>query len=101
MRKTIQSHLRETRTQLRHHIHDLGDATEPVQFAEREQLQLLAAYATGIQTALNLEGNRPFAYPGLAGFCMQSIFSQHSGEPPMKFLPMRKLLSALIVGAPS
>lgn len=68
MRKTIQSKLRETRTQLRHHIHDLGDATEPAQLAEREQLQILADYATGIQTALNLEGNRPFAYPGLAGY---------------------------------
>ena len=68
MRKTIQSKLRETRTQLRHHIQDLGGATEPAQLAEREQLQILADYATGIQTALNLEGNRPFAYPGLAGY---------------------------------
>jgi hypothetical protein len=68
MRKTIQSKLRETRTQLRHQQHDLRDATEPAQLAEREQLQILADYASGIQTALNLEGNRPFAYPGLAGY---------------------------------
>jgi hypothetical protein len=68
MRKTIQNKLRETRGQVRHQLQELRDAVEPEQRAEREQLQILAEYATGIQTVLNLEGNRPFAYPGLAGY---------------------------------
>lgn len=29
---------------------------------------MLADSATGIQTALNLEGKLPFEYPGLAGY---------------------------------
>ena len=60
MRKTIQSKLRETRNQLRHHLHDLGEATEPEQLAEREQLQILADYATGIQTVLKSCGESAF-----------------------------------------
>jgi hypothetical protein len=68
MRKTIQNKLRETRSQVRHQLHDLRDTVEPQRQAGREQLQILADYATGIQTALNLEGNRPFVYPGLAGY---------------------------------
>ena len=35
---------------------------------EQEQLQVLADYALGIVTALNLEGNQPFAYAGIAAF---------------------------------
>lgn len=68
MRKTIQSKLRETRSQLTHHLQDLQGASAPDQQAEREHLQILADYALGIQTALNLDGNQPFVYPGLAGF---------------------------------
>jgi hypothetical protein len=68
MRKTIQNKLRETRGQVTHQLRDLQGAVEPDQLAEREQLQILADYATGIQTALNLEGNLPFEYPGIAGY---------------------------------
>jgi hypothetical protein len=68
MRKTIQNKLRETRSQVRHQLQELRDPVEPERQAEREQLQILADYATGIQTALNLEGNRPFVYPGLGGY---------------------------------
>ena len=35
---------------------------------EQEQLQLLADYALGIVIALNLEGNQPFEYAGIAAF---------------------------------
>ncbi len=68
MRKTIQSKLRETRSQLTHHLHDLRGASEPEQQAEAEHLQILADYALGMQTALNLDGNMPFVYPGLAAY---------------------------------
>jgi hypothetical protein len=68
MRKTIQSKLRETRSQVTHHLLDAQGASAPDQQAEREQLQILADYALGIQTALNLDGNMPFVYPGLAGY---------------------------------
>lgn len=68
MRKTIQNKLRETRTQLAHELQTGSDETKPEKQAEREQLHVLADYATGIQTALNLEGKLPFEYPGLAGY---------------------------------
>ena len=68
MRKTIQSKLRETRSQVTHHLQDLDRASAPEQQAEREQLQILADYALGMQTALSLDGIQPFVYPGLAGY---------------------------------
>lgn len=68
MRKTIQSKLRETRSQLTHHLQDVQGANAPDQQAEREHVQILADYALGIQTALNLDGKMPFVYPGLAGY---------------------------------
>jgi hypothetical protein len=46
----------------------LQGARAPDQQAEQEQVQILADYAVGIQTALNLDGNQPFVYPGLAGY---------------------------------
>ena len=64
----IQNKLRETRTQLAHELQTGSDETKPEKQAEREQLHVLADYATGIQTALNLEGKLPFEYPGLAGY---------------------------------
>ena len=68
MRKTIQSKLRETRSQLTHHLQDVQGTSVPDQQVEREHVQILADYALGIQTALNLDGNMPFVYPGLAGY---------------------------------
>jgi hypothetical protein len=59
MRKTIQKKLRETSKQLAHEL-QAGHAEEmsPEQLAEREQLQVLSDYASGMQIALNLEGKQ-------------------------------------------
>jgi len=68
MRKTIQKKLRETSKQLAHELEGGPGETNPEQQAEREQLQVLSDYASGIQIALNLEGKQPFEFPGLAGY---------------------------------
>lgn len=61
MRKPIQQRVREVRKQLER---QRQTATGP----EAEQLAMLADYALGIQTAINLEGKQPFAYAGLATY---------------------------------
>jgi hypothetical protein len=61
MRKPIQQRVREVRKQLER---QRQTATGP----EAEQLAVLADYALGIQTAINLEGKQPFAYAGLAAY---------------------------------
>jgi hypothetical protein len=68
MRKTIQKKLRETSKQLAHELRAGPDETNTEQQAEREQLHVLADYASGMQIALNLEGKQPFEFPGLAGY---------------------------------
>jgi Transposase, Mutator family len=68
MRKTIGNRLKKTRNQM---ARQLGKGQEQAELAtqgEQEQLQVLADYALGISTALNLEGNQPFEYAGIAAF---------------------------------
>ena len=59
MRKPIQERVRKVRKQLEQ---QRQKATGP----EAEQVAVLAEYALGIQTAINLEGKQPFDYAGLA-----------------------------------
>ncbi len=59
MRKPIQERVRKVRKQLEQ---QRQTATGP----EAEQVAVLADYALGIQTAINLEGNQPFEYAGIA-----------------------------------
>jgi hypothetical protein len=59
MRKPIQERVRKVRKQLEQ---QRETATGP----EAEQLAVLADYALGIQTAINLEGKQPFEYAGIA-----------------------------------
>lgn len=61
MRKPLQERVREVRKQLER---QRQTATGP----EAEQLAVLADYALGIQTAINLEGKQPFEYAGLAAY---------------------------------
>jgi hypothetical protein len=59
MRKTIQKKLRETSKQLAHELQaEHAEEMSPEQQAEREQLQVLSDYASGMQIALNLEGKQ-------------------------------------------
>ncbi len=59
MRKPIQERVRKVRKQLEQ---QRQTTTGP----EAEQLAVLADYALGIQTAINLEGKQPFDYAGIA-----------------------------------
>jgi len=59
MRKPIQERVRKVRKQLEQ---QRQTATGP----EAEQVAVLADYALGVQTAINLEGNQPFDYAGIA-----------------------------------
>jgi hypothetical protein len=59
MRKPIQERVRKVRKQLEQ---PRQTTTGP----EAEQLAVLADYALGIQTAINLEGKQPFDYAGIA-----------------------------------
>ncbi|HEU5382880.1 MAG TPA: hypothetical protein VFV38_46325 [Ktedonobacteraceae bacterium] len=68
MRKTIQNRLRKTRNQWSRNQQLAGEEMDAAKGAEREQLQILADYATSIGTALNLEGIQPFEYPGVAAY---------------------------------
>ncbi len=61
MRKPIQERVRKVRKQLEQ---QRQTATGP----EAEQLAVLADYALGIQTAINLEGKQPFDYAGIAAY---------------------------------
>jgi len=61
MRKPLQERVREVRKQL---DRQRQTATGP----EAEQLAVLADYALGIQTAINLEGKQPFVYAGIAAY---------------------------------
>ncbi len=61
MRKPLQERVREVRKQL---DRQRQTATGP----EAEQLTVLADYALGIQTAINLEGKQPFVYAGIAAY---------------------------------
>jgi hypothetical protein len=61
MRKSIQERVRKVRKQLEQ---QRQTATGP----EAEQLAVVADYALGIQTAINLEGKQPFDYAGLAAY---------------------------------
>jgi hypothetical protein len=62
IRKAIQQPVRATRDQLERQAAALGE-TAP---AEAQQLAVLSDYALAIQTALNLDGQQPFKYAGLA-----------------------------------
>lgn len=68
MRKTIGTRLKKTRNQMGHQLRKGQEKADLVNEGEREQLQVLADYALGIVTALNLEGNQPFEYAGIAAF---------------------------------
>jgi hypothetical protein len=61
MRKPIQQRVRSVRKQLE-------KQRETATGAEQEQLQVLADYALGIQTAVNLDGKQPFDYAGIAAY---------------------------------
>ncbi len=61
MRKSIQERVRKVRKQLEQ---QRQTATGP----EAEQLAVVADYALGIQTAINLEGKQPFDYAGIAAY---------------------------------
>jgi hypothetical protein len=63
MRKTIQNKLRETRKQLAHDLQAGPEETSAGKENEREQLKVLSEYASGIQVALNLEGNQHARVP--------------------------------------
>jgi len=68
MRKTIGTRLKKTRNQMGHQLRKAQETADLVNEGEQEQLQVLADYALGIVTALNLEGNQPFEYAGIAAF---------------------------------
>jgi hypothetical protein len=59
MRKPIQERVRKVRKQLE-------QQRQTAKGPEAEQLAVLADYALGIQTAINLEGKQPFDYAGIA-----------------------------------
>jgi hypothetical protein len=61
IRKAIQQPVRAVREQLDRQT--VAGDTEP---AEAAQLAVLSDYALAIQTALNLDGQQPFRYAGLA-----------------------------------
>jgi hypothetical protein len=61
MRKAIQQKVRSVRKQLEHQ-------SQTATGAEQEQLEVLADYALGIQTAVNLDGKQPFDYAGIAAY---------------------------------
>jgi hypothetical protein len=62
IRKAIQQPVRATRDQLERQAAALSE-TAPM---EAQQLAVLSDYALAIQTALNLDGQQPFKYAGLA-----------------------------------
>ena len=68
MRKTIGNRLKKTRNQMAHQLRKEQEQADRVIQGEQEQLQVLADYALGIVTALNLEGTQPFEYAGIAAF---------------------------------
>lgn len=59
MRKAIQQRVRPVRRQLE-------QQSQTATGAEQEQLAVLADYALGVQTAVNLDGKQPFDYAGIA-----------------------------------
>ena len=58
LRKAIQQKARSVRKQLE-------EPSQAATGAEQEQLEVLADYALGIQTAVNLDGKQPFDYAGI------------------------------------
>ncbi len=68
IRKTIGNRLKKTRNHMAHQLRKEQEQADRVIQGEQEQLQVLADYALGIVTALNLEGNQPFEYAGIAAF---------------------------------
>jgi hypothetical protein len=68
IRKTIGNPLKRNRNQWARQLRKGQAQGEAHAKAEREQLQVLADYALGISTALNLEGTQPFEYAGIAAF---------------------------------
>jgi hypothetical protein len=62
IRKAIQQPVRATRDQLERQAAALSETAPP----EAQQLAVLSDYALAIQTALNLDGQQPFKYAGLA-----------------------------------
>lgn len=61
MRKAIQQRVRPIRKQL-------DKQQQTATGAQAEQLAVLADYALGVQTAVNLDGKQPFDYAGLASY---------------------------------
>ena len=61
MRKPIQERVRKVRKQLERQ-------QQTAKGPEAEQVAVLADYALGIQTAINLEGKQPFEYAGIAAY---------------------------------
>lgn len=66
MRKVIQPKVRDAKQRLAYHLHRSQEAQSSEQ--EEQQLQILADYALGVQTVLNLEGKAPFEYPGIQAY---------------------------------
>lgn len=65
IRKVIQKPVREVREQVGKALEARPAGESQIQQQERAQWQVAADYALGIQTALNLDGVAPFAYPGI------------------------------------
>ena len=61
LRKAIQQKARSVRKQLE-------EPSQAATGAEQEQLEVLADYALGIQTAVNLDGKQPFDYAGIGAY---------------------------------
>jgi hypothetical protein len=68
MRKTIGNRLKKTRNQMAHQLRTEQKPADLLRHGEQKQSQVLADYALGIVTALNLEGNQPFEYAGITAF---------------------------------
>jgi hypothetical protein len=79
MRKSLQQSIREVRKQLDHQ-------RELTAGAEAEQLAILADYALGVQTALNLDGKQPFDYAGVAAYEALEEVQESLGELEKKGL---------------
>src|SRR3989442_15338010 len=86
MRKPIQERVRKVRKQLEQ---QRQTATGP----EAEQVAVLADYALGVQTAVNLDGKQPFDYAGIAAYealsaiqsSLQEVEKNQDGKPILTY----------------
>src|SRR5260370_39008482 len=85
MRKTMKEGGRKVRKQLE-------EQRQRATGREVEQVAVLAEYAIGIQTAINLEGKQPFDYAGIAADfaltaiqrSLEEVKKRSSSEPSMR-----------------